>query len=161
MTKKERKKIMNLCPRKSVGAIITDDEGKYLCLYRKGKDENDPTKGLAFVAGHLDWVDGEKTKLEYPKTALVREGEEEVGVKIRSARLALHETYPNPCGKGFDTHEWFVYWVTSYECQPINLEPGKHEWIRFLTAYEIAEFVGRGDCDPAWSKHIWPALDLA
>ena len=76
---------MNLCPRKSVGAVIRDERGRYLCLYRLGFP-----KGLAFIAGHLDWTDEDETILESPEIAVVREVQEaDLGAKVDERAQAV------------------------------------------------------------------------
>jgi len=156
---------MKLCPRKSVGAVIKNEQGDYLCLFRKIHP-----KGLAFVAGHLDYLDeepssaeamaGKERILESPITALIREVKEESVLKVLNFKELLHETFPNPCSKGYDSHEWFVYEITDYSGKAKLQEPSKHMFCRFLSSEEIRGLIEKGNCDPAWSEHIWPALGL-
>lgn len=143
---------MNLCPRKSVGAVIKNDKGEFLCLYRRRFPE-----GLAFLAGHLDFVDGQ---LEGPEVALKREVLEEAGLVVNDCYLVCHQTFPNLCSLGFNCHEWFVYEVTDYSGQPRLMESDKHEWVRFLSIDEIKEFIEEGDYDPAWVEFTFPFLGI-
>lgn len=148
---------LNLCPGKSVGAIIKytrgdRDDSRYLCLYRK----NFPT-GLAFIAGHIDKHDAN------PEAALQREAREESGLTILEKRLVLHRVFPNPCFRGgeeYDGHEWFVYLVTRWRGLPAVMEPDKHDFVKFLRWKEMVEYIKKGDYDPAWFNYILPALAL-
>lgn len=145
----------NPCPRKSVGAVIKNGQGDYLCLYRLKFP-----KGLAFVAGHLDYTNQPKGVLELPFLGLKREVFEESGLTVIEARLVLQQTFSNPCSGGFDGHEWFVYEVTDYRGTHQLQEPDKHAWVRWLNREAIQEFIQRNDCDPAWQNFIWPALRI-
>ncbi len=142
---------MNLCPGKSVGAIIKNEKSEYLCLYRL----KHPT-GLAFIAGHIDSTD--KT----PKDALIREVMEESGLKVVRCELVLNKVFPNPCARppGYDGHEWFVYNVSKYEGKPKLMEPTKHRFVEFLSASVIAYYISKGEVDPAWFTYIIPELSL-
>ena len=152
---------MNLCPRKSVGAVIKDNQDRYLCLYRLGVGQDDPTRGLAFVAGHLDFMYEDEDVLELPATALVREVKEESKLRVVDCKQVLQATYPNPCSKGYNAHEWFIFKATCTGRLPWRPpEPAKHAWLRYLSVDEIKAFVKAGHVDPAWAEHIWPALGI-
>lgn len=137
---------MNLCPGKSVGAIIKNAAGQYLCLYRLKRPI-----GLAFIAGHIDPED------KSPEAALVREVEEEAGLKVINFKLIENKVLLNPCSRGlkeigrdYDGHEWFFYEVTGYEGEPQLMEPTKHQFVKFLSREEIKPYLSENDCDPAW-----------
>ena len=142
---------MNLCPGKSVGAIIKNAEGKYLCLYRL----KHPV-GLAFVAGHIDPED------EGPSYALVREVREESDLKMVRCKLILHRVFPNTCkaSPNCNGHEWFVYNIDWYEGEAKLMEPDKHKFVKWLSVEEIYDYVLRKDYDPAWFEMILPMIAL-
>ena len=68
----------------SVGAIIKKD-GKYLLI-----DRVFPPFGLAGLAGHID--EGES-----PEQTIVREVEEESGLKVLKSKLLFEEEKNNKC----------------------------------------------------------------
>lgn len=156
---------MNLCPGKSVGAIIRDKDGALLVLYRKKKP-----LGLALPAGHID-------EGETPADAVQREVYEETGLEVKRYREVLHRTFPNPCsrtdaaGKSYDGHEWWVYEVVEWKGVPRLMEPAKHEFVAFIAPgflhYSMDLGPGRTpdpadatNWDPAWQEHILPALGI-
>jgi len=133
---------MNLCPGKSVGAIIKDDD-RFLCLYRK----KHPV-GLAFVAGHID-------SMTSPEIAIRTEIYEETGLSVLEMKPVLHEVIPGSCGRGdYDGHEWFVYEITKWDGIARLMEPDKHEFVRWLTWKEIEEYVKNHEYDPVWFNYI-------
>lgn len=147
---------MSLCPGKSVGAIIKNDKGQYLCLYRL----KHPV-GLAFVAGHIDPED------EGPSYALVREVKEESGLNVIKCKLVLNRVFPNACNRRpsdnlfYDGHEWFVYNVDWYESEARLIEPAKHQFVKWMSVEEIYNYILRKDYDPAWFEMILPMLALS
>lgn len=150
---------LNLCPRKSVGAIITGScEDKLLCLYRK----KHPV-GLAGVAGHLDFIDEQKQILEHPLDALKREVLEESGVIVGAVELLFNGILPNTCsicdGNNYNGHEWYVYTVNARKGLPKLMEPDKHAFLKFMSINEIMKYVFCNDVDPAW-LYIWTYLGL-
>jgi len=123
----------------SVGALIERD-GKYLLI-----DRAKPPFGFAGLAGHID--EGE-TEAE----ALIREVEEESGLKIKSHKL-LFEGYIewNVCSKGMRGHYWYLFcceadgeiekddceeksigWYAKEEIKNLKLEPVWEYWFRKL-----------------------------
>lgn len=134
-----------LCPGGSVGAWIEKD-GTCLMLYRTASNS-----GIAGIAGHLD-------PGETPEQALIREVREEAGIEVEEYDLRLHETFPNPCRRGFGAHEWWVFTVTKWRGEPRLMEPDKHRFVRFLSKTEIQDYLDREDADPAWQSFILPAI---
>jgi 8-oxo-dGTP pyrophosphatase MutT (NUDIX family) len=128
----------NRCPFGSVGALIEKD-GHYLMLYRSSFPP-----GLAGIAGH-----GEPG--ESPENSLRRELTEEAGIVAGDVELVLHKELPNPCKKGFTSHEWWLYRVHNWTGEPRLMEPDKHTFVKFMSVSEILEHDDRGDMDPAWS----------
>jgi len=151
---------MFLCPNESVGAVVKDEQGRFLCLYRQSKTENDPTRGLAFLAGHRDWLDQSAGVLDPPVVALGKEVYEEANLIVTDCRLLLVKEFPNPCKRGFNSHKWWLYEVIHRDGQLINKELDKHLWLKFLSTDEILSYVQRGDYDPAWGEYLWPALGI-
>lgn len=144
---------MNLCPGKSVGAIIRDKAGGVLVLKRK----KTPI-GLALPAGHLN--EGER-----PADAMQREVYEETGLEVKRYREVLHRTFPNICsrvdpasGKTYNGHEWWVYEVVEWEGAPQNMEPDKHEFVAFAALPDLLKPTTAWD--PAWRDHILPLLGI-
>lgn len=141
---------MNLCPGKSVGAIIKNQDGQFLCLYRLKYPV-----GLAFIAGHVDPED--KT----PENALIREVKEEADLTVKKFKLIANKVLLNPCarglkeiGKDYDGHEWFFYEVEEYEGEPKLMEPAKHKFVKFLSKEELKQYLTANDCDPAWLHYL-------
>ena len=117
-----------------------------MVLYRRSFPQ-----GLAFVAGH-----GEGG--ENPEVSLRREVLEESGIIVKKYELVLHQTFKNPCSKGFGSHEWWVYDISEWEGEPRVCDPDRHDFVKFMSSEEIRSYVGRNDVDPAWGMFIWPAL---
>ena len=128
----------NRCPKGSVGAIIEKD-GRYLMLYRISFPP-----GLAGIAGH-----GKPG--EDPETSMRRELIEEAGIVAEDMQLVLNKVLPNPCKKGYTSHEWWIYRVTTWSGEPRLMEPDKHTFVRFMSIDEIRDHDARNDMDPAWS----------
>ncbi len=156
---------MNLCPGKSVGAVIRDKDGAILVLYRKKRP-----LGLALPAGHIN-------EGETPPDAMQREVYEETGLEVKRYREVLHGTFPNPCsrtdaaGKSYDGHEWWVYEVVEWSGVPRLMEPDKHEFVAFkglgFLRYSLDLALGHApdpadatNWDPAWRDYILPALKI-
>jgi ADP-ribose pyrophosphatase YjhB (NUDIX family) len=85
----------------SVGAFIKNDKGEYLLIDRLKKPF-----GFACPAGHVD-------ENEHSYAAVVREVEEETGLKVISAaEIDIDECDDVPqeiCSRGVDYHVWMVY----------------------------------------------------
>jgi len=123
----------------SVGALVERD-GKYLLI-----DRNIKPFGFASLAGHVD--EGE-TETE----ALVREVQEESGLKIEEHKLLFEEELDwNWCSKGVGAHYWYVFecrvsgeikanfretksigWYTREEIKNLKLEPVWKYWFKKL-----------------------------
>ncbi|OGF27557.1 hypothetical protein A2303_01715 [Candidatus Falkowbacteria bacterium RIFOXYB2_FULL_47_14] len=121
----------------SVGAVIRKD-GKYLLIDRV----REPF-GFAGLAGHVD-------EGETPEEALIRETEEESGLKVVShALLFEEEVLWNYCGAGVGSHYWYLYscevegkerkedgeaksmgWYTPAEMKNLKMEPVWEYWFR-------------------------------
>jgi len=109
----------------SVGAVIRKD-GKYLLI-----DRVKTPFGLAGPAGHVD-ID------EEPERALLREIEEETGLKVTSKTLLFEEELDwNQCSKGVGIHHWYLY-----ECEvsgSLNKNEQEAKSIDWYTVEEIRE----------------------
>lgn len=119
----------------SVGALIEKD-GKYLLI-----DRAKPPLGFAGIAGHID--EGES-----PGESLKREIKEESGLDIIKYELISEELLDwNWCGKGIQSHYWYLYkceisgdikfnkeetkkidWYTTEEVGKLTLEPVWKYW---------------------------------
>ena len=123
----------------SVGALIERD-GKYLLI-----DRVKPPLGFAGVAGHID--EGENA-IE----SLIREVEEESGLRVRSQRLLFEEEVDwNSCSKGIGVHYWYLFecgvdgdirrneletksidWYSKEDLAKLTLEPVWDYWFKKL-----------------------------
>lgn len=123
----------------SVGALIKRD-GKFLLI-----DRAKPPFGFAGLAGHVD--EGE-TEAE----ALLREVEEESGLKVEEYKLLFEEEVGwNVCNKGVTGHFWYLFkceasgeirkdeyeeksigWYSEEEIAKLKLEPVWEYWFRKL-----------------------------
>ena len=119
----------------SVGALIERD-GKYLMI-----DRTNPPFGFAGIGGHID--EGEN-----PEDAIVREVEEESGLKVKSfEQIGEEEILWNFCKSGTPVHYWRLYkcdtegevkgqveemksikWYTKEELEKLPLEPAWRYW---------------------------------
>lgn len=85
----------------TAGALIVDDfenPKKYLII----KKRKHPYL-YDVVAGHIE-------KGENEEEALAREVKEEAGAEIKKKKLLLNIVInPDPCRRGIDVHEWFLY----------------------------------------------------
>jgi 8-oxo-dGTP pyrophosphatase MutT (NUDIX family) len=123
----------------SVGALIKQD-GKYLLI-----DRVKTPFGFAGLAGHVDIG-------ETPEQALVREVEEESGLKVKNYKLLMGEELDwDTCSKGIEVHYWYLYeceiageviqnkietksinWYTLEEMKKLNLQNVWEYWFKKL-----------------------------
>ncbi|MCD4666189.1 NUDIX hydrolase [archaeon] len=123
----------------SVGALIKKDN-KFLLIDRKK-----PPLGFACLAGHVD-------ENETPEKTLIREVEEESGLKVTNYKLIFEEELSwNWCNFGIQTHYWYVFecefsgnivkdevesksigWYTQEEIKKLKLEPSWEYWFKKL-----------------------------
>lgn len=123
----------------SVGAII-ESRGKYLLI-----DRQKFPFGYAGIAGHIK-------REETPRKALAREIKEESNLKLKKAKLLIHEFVEwNICSKGIRGHDWYVYkcecqgkavrnpkeaktlgWYDVKEVKSLKLEKVWHYWFKKL-----------------------------
>lgn len=145
---------MELCPFDSVGLVVKNKQEQILVLERKKIP-----LGLAFPAGHLEIVDGQKETFE---AAAQRELREETGLTSKKLHLLLEGTFSNHCSRGYDSHYWQVFIVQEWEGEPTLMEPDKHARLWWMFPKEIEDWVRAGKpIDPAWlnffskNKFIW------
>jgi 8-oxo-dGTP pyrophosphatase MutT (NUDIX family) len=123
----------------SVGALICKD-GRYLLI-----DRGVSPLGFAGVAGHID-------EDEDPEESLLREVEEEVGLRVSNRRILFEEELDwNWCSKKVDIHYWYLFecevegnlkrneretqsagWYTPEEIKELTLEPAWDYWFKKL-----------------------------
>ncbi len=123
----------------SVGALICKD-GQYLLI-----DRAIPPFGFAGAAGHID-------EKETPEQALIREVEEEIGLKIDSEKLLFEEELNwNLCSEGINNHYWYLFeceatgeikrsksetksvgWYSPDNIKELTLEPVWEYWFKKL-----------------------------
>ena len=127
----------------SVGAIISDNDGKIVMI-----DRLKSPFGFACPAGHVD--EGETST-----NAIIREVEEETGLKVESImrlNIDADETIPTePCRHGVHNHQWIIYdvkatgllilkedevksigWYTAEQIKTLQLETIWGYWLRKL-----------------------------
>lgn len=138
---------MKLCPGRSVGAIIKNEFGEYLTLYRKKIP-----LGLAFPAGHIE-------ENEEPDQAVKREVFEETGLMIIKYNLVLNQIIKNSCSRGYTAHNWFIYEIISHWGVVINKEPDKHEFVKFMKLSDVHSYLEHRNTDPAW-EYILRTINL-
>ena len=113
----------------SVGAIITDEQGRFLLLDRR----HEPY-GFAGMAGHVD--DGEE-----PADALMREGREEIGVNLLYFQYVCEEEVPwNHCRSDgahrIEVHYWHLYRATVHS-DNVTVDPREAKRWGWFTKDEI------------------------
>jgi ADP-ribose pyrophosphatase YjhB (NUDIX family) len=136
------------CSGKSVGGIREDGWGNILMIYRRYEP-----RGWACPAGHIE-------EGEHVQGALIKEFNEEVGLKVVGMEQLFHENVPwNNCHRsGGYGHEWWVFkafclgevqvgeeetvidsktgkswgWFSREEIQRLELEPVWRYWFEKL-----------------------------
>jgi 8-oxo-dGTP diphosphatase len=98
--------------RVTVGAVILDSEGRILLL----KHVFRPGSGWGVPGGFIN-------PDEDPEAALRRELQEEIGLELNSARIALARTL-----KGLRQVELIYRCTTEQEPRPLSIEIAKVEW---------------------------------
>ena len=127
-------------PCLAVGAIVKNQKGQYLVLYRLKRP-----LGLAFPAGHVE-ID------EAPLDAFKRELFEETGLRVKRAACVLSFTMSLKflCGLGAKRHRWYVYKVLEYSGKPRRKEKKKHAFLKFMSPQRIRDYIEKKDIDPSW-----------
>lgn len=125
----------------TVGALI-EREGKFLIMLKK-------TWPYLWdvIAGHIG-------PAEDPEAAVVREVQEETGLRLVKPTLAFHgEIFPEPCRRGVNIHEWYLFrGPADGELRPDPREVAELRWVT------LAEMVGLPFGRPAY--YIFDALGL-
>ncbi|WPY00705.1 NUDIX domain-containing protein [Candidatus Trichorickettsia mobilis] len=80
---------------------------------------------------------------ESPKEAIIREAEEEVGLKIKDVTLEttvflIEKDYFDPMKKFYALELFFVSHLDDDQ-EPINLEPLKQDFLRWFDPYKLPE----------------------
>lgn len=122
---------------KSAGVLVRNRTGEYLLL-----DRRTGLQAWAAPAGHLDTG-------EDPLVCILRELEEETGVRIK--RSALRELFRcdaiSPCSRGIREHGWFVFNGGVVSDDRLQLrEPEKHRGIGWFSPREIRYLT----LEPVW-----------
>ncbi|MBI2591117.1 MAG: NUDIX hydrolase [Candidatus Brennerbacteria bacterium] len=138
--------VKRYCPGQSVGAIIRNKKGDFLCLFRLKKPI-----GLALPAGHIE-------KGETPEQAIKREVLEETGLMVDKADLIWRGFIENECslkdenGFYYNAHQWWIYDISEWRGQPRLQEPGKHKFVKFMPLNKrmMKKLKGQPVFDPAW-----------
>lgn len=85
------------CPNGSAGVIIENSGGEILLIERATFPP-----GYAAPAGHIE-------PGEDPQDAARREVVEEVGLHLGDLELLWHGVSKNPCRRGYESHEWWIF----------------------------------------------------
>ena len=121
----------------SVGAVIQNDEDKYLLIERRN-----PPFGFAGIAGHID--EGE-SRID----ALLREIFEESGLRVSIYELIFEEEIRNnTCKRGVNIHIWHLY-----ECccsGRLRIEKVGAKSIDWYSKEEIQQMANNGKLEPVW-----------
>lgn len=118
-------------------AALIERDGKYLLI-----DRNIPPYGFAAPAGHID-------EGETPEQALVREVEEETGLKVTSHELIAEEELDwNLCSRGVKAHYWYLFACKVSGELRLNSDEAKS--IGWYSADEIKKFKSKKRLEPVW-----------
>lgn len=126
-----------VCDGYSVGAIITDPDGRYLTILRVK-----PPSGRAFVAGHIDEHGNEIA-------AVIGEVAEEAGFTVTGLRCVRMTWVPGRCRRhpspmhpdlGWG-HQWFVFEVDTAGVLAVDESEVQHP--RWVTSAELAALAAR------------------
>src|SRR3989344_5400604 len=121
----------------SVGAIVKNEKGEYLALYRL----KEPL-GLALPAGHIDG--------ESPEEAIRREIFEEAGLTVTEQKEVFFGRIPSDRAHcGHQAHDWWVYEAV-VDGEPALKEPTKHKFVKFMSLEEMRPYIEELDYDSAW-----------
>lgn len=124
-------------PCKAVGIIVFNKEGKMLLL-----DRRKGFLGWACPAGHLD-------PGEHELVAAKRELFEETGLVVGGndfLKLVLWADINNPCSRGAEAHEWWIYVMRTDNDYVELKEPDKHKGIGWFAPDEADVL----DLEPVW-----------
>lgn len=129
------------CPGKSVGGVYEED-GKVLMLYRRYEPY-----GWACPAGHIEEGDS-------PEQTLLKEYDEETGLKVRGFQFAFDEFVPwNNCHRSNNEgHHWWIYKVLRARSEikiseeETQVDPKTGTRWGWFAPQEIAEL----DVEPVW-----------
>lgn len=130
----------------SVGAVIRNEKGEFLVLYRLEKP-----KGLALPAGHL-------LPHEDPGDAIRRAVLEKTGIKLVNIRRIIQKVVFAGCRFGIRNHWWNIYEALKWEGKPQLFQPKRHQFVKFMSAEEIHDYIKRGEMLVAWSKFLLPEV---
>lgn len=135
------------CPHGSVDAIILDERGRIFL----GLRATEPI-GWAGPAGHLDFEkDGPGFTEATARNAVVREVEEEVGLRVAHADLIWHGFVPTPCrrrdrdGELYTGHERWVFSCAVEDLSQLSVDPEVFTEWRWVSSDAIPQSL-----DPAW-----------
>ena len=127
---------------RSAGMIVRH-KGKILML-----DRRKGVLGWACPAGHVE--DG-----EYFFDCLLRELEEETGLKVSGASCVLMADINNACKRGATAHYWEVYECSVDDPTVRLMEPDKHNGIGWFTPDQLLAL----ELEPVW-KAIFRRLGI-
>ena len=126
---------MSRCPDVSVGVVIRKDESVLMV------DRTEHPIGWACPGGHL-------LQDETPETAVRRIVAAATGLKVTEFHVGHRGIIESECNAGFDTHDWWVFFVDKYEGEPERKEPKKHRAVKWQARTDLPKLI----LDPAWRE---------
>ena len=113
--------------------LILEREGKILMIYRQNTKVYN--NAYALPAGKVE-------KGESLKQNIIREAKEEIGITLHPDNITLAVTlwadYKNEAGEHIEDVGFF-FKATKFEGEPINAEPHKHGYVKWIPLNEIPE----------------------
>jgi len=131
------------CPNGSVGVIIENSLGHILLI-----DRATFPYGYAAPAGHTEIG-------EAPEDAARREVVEEVGLTLQDLTLVWRGVIQNPCRRGYDEHEWWVYRAKAPELARVRIDKNAARSARWVNLEDLATLAAvPPGLEKVWQEHF-------
>src|SRR3989344_3264591 len=131
------------CPDGSVGVIIENSLGHILLI-----DRATFPYGYAAPAGHTETG-------KVPEDAARREIVEEVGLKFQDITLVWHGVIQNPCRRGYDEHEWWVYRAKASESAIVRIDKNAARGARWVEPEKLMDLAAvPPGLEKVWQEHF-------
>lgn len=135
----------------SVGAIIRNEKGEYLVLYRSEKPE-----GLVLPAGHFN-------QCEESGDVVRRVVFEKTGIRLidirRICERPIKERYQQ-CRLGLKLHWWYLYEALSWDGAPELKQPNRYRFVKFMSLEEMQSLVDNKEMVVAWPVFILKGMGI-